>query len=106
MKRFLAALSILAFVSLPAVAQDDSSAQASSETPRLGLHWAKGVHAVTPAATAGNMTFHHGPIMKTNAVQAIFWGKTWATKAGDKISGMDLWYAGFSGSKYAITSDE
>lgn len=33
-------------------------------------------------------------------------GTSWGTKAGDKITGMDKWYTGFSNSYYAATSDE
>jgi len=36
----------------------------------------------------------------------IFWGTSWATYQGDKMSGLDLWYLGFGGSNYAKTSDE
>jgi hypothetical protein len=52
------------------------------------------------------MTYHGGKIMKTAAVKAIFWGSSWNTAPGDKISGIDSFYTGFSGSHYAMTSDE
>ena len=54
------------------------------------------------------MTYHGGKIMPTAIMHAIFWGPSWsnATFAGDKISGLDIWYSGFSGSNYAKTSDE
>lgn len=51
------------------------------------------------------MSWHNGPIMPTAATYAIFWGGKW-NSPGDKISGMDSWYTGFSGSNYAKTSDE
>jgi hypothetical protein len=83
-----------------------------SGPPMLGIHWARGFE---PAArlrearpgghTNPDMTYHGGKIMPTAATQAIFWGTTWGAP-GDKISGMDLWYSGFDGSKYAETSDE
>jgi hypothetical protein len=55
---------------------------------------------------AGNMIYHGGKIMPTAAVTAIFWGPSWSTSAGDKISGIDSFYKGFNGSNYAATSDE
>src|SRR4029077_19485798 len=55
-----------------------------------------------------NMTNHGGRIMPTASVKAIFWGTSWntASAVGDKITGTDTFYTGFSGSNYAKTSDE
>jgi len=53
-----------------------------------------------------NMSFHNGTIMPTTTASTIFWGTTWGTYRGDKISGMNLWYQGFGGSNYAQSSDE
>jgi hypothetical protein len=55
---------------------------------------------------AADMTYHGGPILRTAAVEAIFWGTSWKAYSGDKISGMDAFYGGFSGSDYARASDE
>lgn len=52
------------------------------------------------------MTYHGGKIMTTANTVAIFWGTSWPGYTGDKITGMDSWYKGFSGSNYATTSDE
>jgi hypothetical protein len=52
-----------------------------------------------------NMTYHGGVIMPSTVSQAIFWGPSW-TNPGDKITGLDSWYTGFSNSNYAKTSDE
>src|SRR6267142_2615495 len=38
--------------------------------------------------------------------QDLFWGTSWTSNPGDIISGLDIWYAGFSNSNYAKTSDE
>jgi len=51
------------------------------------------------------MTYHGGVIMPSTVSQAIFWGPSW-TNPGDKITGLDSWYTGFSNSNYAKTSDE
>jgi hypothetical protein len=56
--------------------------------------------------TSVNMIWHNGSILKTAVTANIFWGSSWGTSAGDKISGLDLFYLGFNGSGYSMTSDE
>ncbi|MDL2716526.1 MAG: hypothetical protein PT977_02125 [Acidobacteriota bacterium] len=58
------------------------------------------------ARRTANMTYHGGKIMQSSTTKAIFWGTSWNTNAGDKITGMDSWYAGFGGSAYAGTNTE
>jgi len=87
--------------------QDLSALNGRQDPPRLGIHWARGFD---PFARAGkgnnpNMTYHGGVIMPSTVSQAIFWGPSW-TNPGDKITGLDSWYTGFSNSNYAKTSDE
>jgi hypothetical protein len=87
-----------------------------SGPPMLGIHWARGfeplarVHeAPAPEAKSRrspNMTYHGGKIMPTATTEAIFWGTSWGSYSGDKITGMDSWYIGFEKSNYAATSDE
>lgn len=89
-----------------------------SDPPMLGLHWVRGFEsnargkqdmkaASGPAARRSpNMTYHGGKIMPTTVAQAIFWGTSWGSYSGDKITGMDQWYIGFNNSNYAKTSDE
>ena len=90
-----------------------------SGPPMLGIHWARGfepnarltneaAHPAQPARLRGspNMTYHGGKIMTTAVTQTIFWGTSWGSYSGDKISGMDLFYDGFNNSNYAKTSDE
>lgn len=78
--------------------------------PMLGLHWERGEAASHQSRPGSSplMTNHGGKIIATTITQAIFWGTSWSNSAfiGDKISGMDSWYTGFSGSNYAKTSDE
>src|SRR3954466_10810534 len=60
------------------------------------------------ACSNPNMTYHGGLIMKSTVSEAIFWGPSWANSSfvGDKMTGLDSWYSGFSNSNYAKTSDE
>jgi hypothetical protein len=83
------------------------------EPPMLGIHWSRDFNPSSRAHDAGhgarrnpNMTFHGGIIMTTALTEAIFWGTSWSTYSGDKITGMESWYTGFGGSDYAKTSDE
>jgi hypothetical protein len=80
------------------------------EPPVVGITWARGVDGAPPSGQVHhsnvNMTFHNGKIMTTAVTKTIFWGTSWGSYTGDKISGMDSWYTGFGGSNYAKTSDE
>jgi len=53
-----------------------------------------------------NMTYHGGKIMTGVVSKAIFWGTSWGSYTGDKITGLDSWYTGFSNSNYAKTTTE
>src|SRR5579859_3356559 len=84
----------------------------TNEPPRLGIHWARGFEPNTRAAEEAkaasgrasrspDMTYHGGVIMPSSNTKAIFWGTSWGSYSGDKITGMDSWYQGFSNSNYA-----
>jgi len=86
--------------------------------PMLGIHWSRdfqpGSRAKEEAKEAKparpsrspNMTYHGGVIMPQSNSKAIFWGTSWGSYSGDKITGIDSFYTGFSNSNYAKTSDE
>jgi hypothetical protein len=108
-------------ITLSAAAQGNSQTEyldAQKAPPMLGIHWARDFQPNARANEAAkearparprsnpNMTYHGGVIMKSAITQAIFWGTSWGSYTGDKMSGMDTWYSGFSGSNYAKTSDE
>jgi hypothetical protein len=89
----------------------------AAEPPVLGITWARGFEPAPPPVVGGVgaartrsplMLFHGGKIMPTVNAEAIFWGPSWTNSAfvGDKITGLDSWYTGFSLSNYAKTSDE
>ncbi len=101
-------ISLLLLASLAAIsAFGQAESPTAANPPILGITWARGV-STAPLARAKNpnMTYHGGKIMPTANVTAIFWGKSWGTYSGDKITGMDLWYTGHSNSNYAKTVDE
>jgi len=84
--------------------------------PMLGIHWIRDfdpnpraseeAKAAGPRSRTPNMTYHGGKIMPTAVTKAIFWGTSWGSYTGDKISGIDTWYSGFNQSNYSATSDE
>lgn len=111
-------------LAITATAQGQGNSQteyldAQKEPPMLGIHWArdfqpnpraaeeaKDAKAAAGSRRTANMSYHGGVIMPASVTKAIFWGTSWPTYSGDKMSGMDLWYSGFSNSNYAKTSDE
>jgi len=92
--------------------------KAISGPPMLGIHWARGFEPnarLTQEASrpqplrttrSANMTYHGGKILPYTYTKAIFWGTSWGTYTGDKITGIDAWYTGFGNSNYAKTVDE
>jgi hypothetical protein len=105
-RHILCVVGVVLFASQFLTAQDVSARK--PEPPALGLHWAKG--SVHPAGShkSPDMTWHDGAIINSSAVTAVYWGTSWSNSnfVGDKISGLDSWYVGFSNSNYAKTSDE
>jgi hypothetical protein len=94
----------------PAADRQDLSGGNGNEPPMLGIHWARGQDPFTRADLGArksvNMTYHGGKIMPTANTTAIFWGTSWPSYTGDKITGIGSFYFGFSNSNYAMTSDE
>jgi hypothetical protein len=60
------------------------------------------------AGSSALMLFHNGTILLANKTEAIFWGSSWnnASFAGDIVTGIDSFFAGFGGSSYAGDSTE
>jgi hypothetical protein len=70
-----------------------------------GVHWAKG--QAGRGGSGALMSNHGGTIMHSvDSVEAIFWGQSWGTYTGDKISGMDKFYTWMGASTYAHTCNE
>jgi hypothetical protein len=95
----------LLFFAFSLSAQDVNKNSNKGEPPILGPHWARGAHK-RAATTNNDLIFHGGPILRSASVQAIFWGSSWGTSPGDKIKGMNAFYEGEGGTKYAATLDE
>lgn len=101
-------------IAVLAFAQDSqvqSSSNAVAGPPVIGITWAKGsvedqILTLQPPRRGVNMTYHGGVIMPTSSIHPIFWGTSWPGYSGDKISGTNSFYTGFSNSNYAKTSDE
>jgi hypothetical protein len=102
-----------ALVAVPATASSASSSHKSA----LSVGQARGIELAHGSAghAAGfgyfrhsnpNMTYHGGVIMPTANIHPIFWGTSWPSYTGDKMTGIDSFYSGWSGSNYAKTSDE
>ena len=101
-------ISLLLLASLTAIsAFGQAETSTASNPPVLGITWARGVNVANPArGTSPLMTYHGGKIMPTSNVRAIFWGTSWGTYTGDKITGIDTYYTGLTNSNYAKTVDE
>ena len=94
-------------------ADPETSSTAQAATGEQGLHGAAEHPFAAKGARGGGtgstlMTLHGGGVLVTNATTAIFWGPEWsnATFAGDKITGLDSFFGGFGGSRYAGLSTE
>lgn len=54
------------------------------------------------------LTFHNGPVLYSSNTYSIFWGTEWNNPlfAQDKITGLERFFNGFSGTSYAGTAGE
>jgi hypothetical protein len=112
----LTLLLMACMVSVLAFGQTDTQNQpaansVNAQPPMLGIQWAQGTpqdqaRILQPPRRGVNMTYHGGVIMPTAHIYPIFWGTSWPSYSGDKISGTNSFYAGWNNSNYAVTSDE
>lgn len=86
---------------------DSVGGDGQGEPPDAKVHLARDhASAGGGAGTSPNLTWHGGTVMTTGAyVQPIFWGTSWGSP-GDKISGIQSFYAGMGGSTYNATNSE
>src|SRR5262249_6310205 len=79
-----------------------------AQPPNASIHWARGGAPAARPNQSPNLTYHGGPVMHGTAVVPIFWGTRWGNGSfvGDKIGGLQAFYAGMGGSSYAATNSE
>ena len=114
MTRFALAMAFLA--STLVSAQSPNKNPNKNEPPILGPHLTREESAkqiAKPQAhKRGDLVYHNGVILPSVTTQAIYWGTSWGTYTGDKISGLDKWYSylgtvsGGAGSSYEATVNE
>src|SRR6476660_9114563 len=109
------AIGIAAIAACAALAAAAATAALADPPPALFAGGTQGVVFAHGAAGGGNphqgrsqqLVYHFGSVMTTGAsVKAIFWGSSWNTKPGDKITGIDSFYGGVGGTNYAGTNTE
>jgi hypothetical protein len=71
-----------------------------------GIVHARGAGHARPAPGDPLLLYHGGEIMTSSVVKAVFWGGSWGTAAGDKVTGLDTFYGGVSGTPYMRTNTE
>jgi hypothetical protein len=110
--RVLTGLIVLATAVLAAVAATVATAAGPSinAAPQAGTVWERGLQNAAGHAkhtTSPNLIYHGGPVMHgTTQVYPIFWGTSWSSSAGDKITGLQRFYGAVGGSTYAGTNTE
>jgi hypothetical protein len=92
-----------------------ATAALADPPPALFAGGTNGIVFVHGSHGAGNphknrnaqLVYHFGSVMTTGAsVKSIFWGSSWNTSPGDKITGIDSFYAGVGGTNYTGTNTE
>lgn len=114
MLRIVTALSFALFATACTVdmSTDEQDLDNKADTGGGEPHDAKVLHergAAKPGGGGGspNLIWHGGTVMTTGAaVTPIFWGTSWATYSGDKITGLSSFYAGMGGTTYDATNSE
>jgi len=109
---------VLAFVltaaSLCLVALAATAAEAAGPSinagPQAGTVWLRGSQTAAGHAAhtqSPNLIYHGGPVMTSQTeVFPIFWGTSWPSYVGDKISGIDGFYRNVGGTSYIGTNGE
>jgi hypothetical protein len=99
---------VLVLVAVVVAAAADAAGPSINAGPRAGIVWERGLQ--TAAARSGrtpNLVYHGGPVMTSRTeVFPIFWGSSWPSYVGDKISGIDAFYRGVGSTSYAATNGE
>jgi hypothetical protein len=85
-----------------------SAAAGKPEVQHGHEYAARGSKGAAGGFNTAPLTSHGGDILTSSSVKAIFWGSSWnnSTFVGNKITGLDSFYAGWTGSNYARTTTE
>jgi hypothetical protein len=104
----LVAMLFSAVVALAAVAAASAQGPSINAGPQAGTVWERGLNeASTHHTSSPNLLYHGGPVMSApTKAFPIFWGTSWPSSPGDKISGLSTFYGGAGGSSYAGTNTE
>jgi hypothetical protein len=71
-----------------------------------GIVHARGqAQAAKGGRTLPNLLYHNGAILDSSEITAIYWGSSWTASDG-KVTGLDTFYSGVSGSAYMRTNTE
>lgn len=107
MKRFLALGTCVALTAgfLPLSISSAAQPIVVSAMGPVHIDYERG-HQKSTGGSSPLVTWHNGTVLSTTTVYTVFWGTSWPSYAGDKITGMESFYSGFGGSKYAGTGDE
>jgi hypothetical protein len=109
-RRSAVGIAVLACVAFAAIA---ATAALADPPPALfaggtnGIVFAHGAHGNPHhGGSSPQLVNHGGPVMASGAdVTPIFWGSTW-TDTNPKVTGIDTFYSGVSGTAYAQTNHE
>ncbi len=86
---------------------DETQALHGAPSPDAKVHWQRDAHKGGGGGSA-LMTYHGGSVLTTNKTMAVFWGSQWSATSfqGDKVTGLDSFFSGMSGSKIEGVASE
>jgi len=106
-------LGLAAFTACAAAVAGAASLAQADPPPALfaggtnGIVFAHGAHGNPHGGRSAQLVYHFGSVMGSGAaVKSIFWGSSWGTYTGDKITGIDSFYTGVGSTAYARTTTE
>lgn len=99
----------LCLVALAATAAD-AAGPSINAGPQAGTVWLRGSQTAAGHAAhtqSPNLIYHGGPVMTSQTeVFPIFWGTSWPSYVGDKISGINGFYSNVGATSYLGTNSE
>jgi len=103
-------ISLIGVISAALISAAVGSATAGSRevlhAQNLHAFPAKGARPNGASGTVSLLSWHGGVVQHGTSVNAIFWGSSWSTYTGDKITGIAAFYGGVGNTNYAKTNTE